>query len=111
VQGVSARNFLKKNGPLGRPGFSIAPERRILQDLKLPLNISRTIWAHYGRDELTDSKEWPSSGGRLSKIRSRSAYPGTKGSAGGKLPAGKQAVRSPRRSFSAASRKAPKNQE
>ena len=36
--------------------------------------------------------------------------PATNGRAGGKLPAGKQAVRSPRRSFSAASRNAATNE-
>ncbi len=46
-----------------------------------------------------------------SKIEAWPSYPATNGKAGGKQPAGKGAVRSPRRSFSAASRKAPTNQE
>src|SRR4029453_5599132 len=39
-----------------------------------------------------------------------SAYPATNGSAGGKLPAGKRANRSPDRSFAEASRKTATNQ-
>jgi hypothetical protein len=38
------------------------------------------------------------------------SYPPTKGKAGGKLPSGKAALRSPARSFSEASRKAATNQ-
>ena len=50
-------------------------------------------------------------GGVAFKDQGSGGYPDTKGRAGGKLPAGKQAVRSPRRSLCAASWKAATNQE
>jgi hypothetical protein len=50
-------------------------------------------------------------GGMSFKDQVSGGYPETKGRAGGKLPAGKQAVRSPRRSILAASWKAATNQE
>jgi hypothetical protein len=49
----------------------------------------------------------PRAGGEAVKERLSRRYPATKGSAGGKLPRGKGASRSPRRSLSEASRKAP----
>jgi hypothetical protein len=50
-------------------------------------------------------------GGVTFKDQVSGGYPETKGRAGGKLPAGKQAVRSPRPSIWAASWKAATNQE
>jgi hypothetical protein len=50
-------------------------------------------------------------GGEAVKERRRGRYPATKGRAGGKLPVGKRALRSPQRSLSDASRKAPGQQK
>jgi hypothetical protein len=52
------------------------------------------------------SRTWPQAGSEAVKERLSCLYPAAKGRAGGKLPAGKGALRSPRRSLSEASRKA-----
>jgi len=69
------------------------------------------FWTHLEPFELKLAMKWPSIGRPAVKERGRRDYPGTKGSPGGKLPAGNCALRSPAFNLSAAFRKSETNQE
>jgi hypothetical protein len=69
------------------------------------------LWRHLRLTESWLAVSGPSIGRTAVKERCRRGYPGTKGSPGGKLPAGNGALRSPALNASAACRKTETNQE
>jgi hypothetical protein len=76
---------------------------------KRPLGVA--VWRHLWPTESWLAAEWPSNRTGGCQRTPPAGYPATKGSPGGKLPAGNGALRSPAFNFSAAVLKSETNQE
>src|SRR3954466_3612925 len=113
---LESRNRFQRRAAIGARDFLESIPRRpsptaltaAVGGRQPPSRIPRASIRHtFPSTSLPARQSGPQAGGEAVKELLSFRYPATKGSAGGKLPVGKGALRSPRSSLSDASRNAP----